>query len=424
MPPAACYPRLSGLLPLLLLAGCGSAAARTVSVTDDAGLKKAIASARAGDRITLAPGSYGPIDMNGRRIGGAPVTLTGRDARIAAVALLDARGWSLEGLTIGGAYQGRFRVIHIQNSEDVGIRNNLIHGRNVNNDPWDDHGNGIGVRNSQRIEVTGNRFRDLYLGFIAGTSSDIRFEGNSLAFVREGSNWASVKNATIRCNRFSHFFPDWTKKEHPDAIQGWFNNGSGGNENFLIEGNAILTGGPRAVQGIFLAGSYVPNGKPENRMRNFTIRDNIYYGSSHHGITLSGAENFVVERNTILPSPHAQQARTPDRSADGRRSRGFAPVIKVIGDVSTGRISGNIVGTIAAPPSVQPDGNERVKRVSNGGKAWSRIFATPPTGDDPPVAHFIAKDDVGARPICGKLLPNPVDLASGLDPTMAEWPGS
>jgi hypothetical protein len=414
---------LAGLLPLLLLAGCSDATARTLPVSDDAGLKKAIAAARAGDRITLAPGSYGPIDMNGRKIEGAPVTLSGQGARIAAIALLDARGWAIDGLTVGGAFQGGFRVIHIQDSSDISIRNNLIHGLNVNNDPWDDRGNGIGVRNGRRIEVVGNRFRDIYLGFVAGNSADIRFEGNSLAFVREGSNWVSVKNATIRCNRFSHFYPDWIKKEHPDAIQGWWNKGQGGNENFLIEGNAILTGGPRAVQGIFLAGSYMPKGDPANRMRNFTIRDNIYWGSSAHGITLSGAENFVIERNTILPSPHAQQETTPERSADGRRSRGFSPIIKVIGDVSTGRISGNIANFIAAPPTVEIGENRKFKRISERGRAWTKIFATPPAGDDPAFDSFAARDDVGARPICGNRLPPPIDLPSGLDPTSDAWPG-
>lgn len=416
--------RTLGLMPLLLLAGCSAAAARTISVNDDAGLQQAIATARAGDRIALAPGNYGPIDMNGRKIDGTPVTISGRGAKVAAIALLNARGWAIEGLTIGGAFQGGFRVIHIQDSSDISIRNNLIHGLNVNNDPWDDRGNGIGVRNGQRIEVTGNRFRDIYLGFVAGNSADIRFEGNSLAFVREGSNWVSVKNATIRCNRFSHFFPDWTKKEHPDAIQAWWNRGQGGNENFLIEGNVILMGGPRAVQGIFLAGSHGPKGIPENRMRNFTIRDNVYWGSSAHGITLSGADNFVVERNTILPSPHAQHEKSPERTADGRRSRGLNPIIKVIGDDSTGRISGNIVNFIAAPPTVEVGENQKFKRISENGRAWTRIFATPPAGDDPVLASFAPKVDQGARPICGKLLPPPIELPSGLDPTSAEWPGA
>jgi hypothetical protein len=418
-----CYSRLPALIPLLLLTGCSAAVARTIPVSDDAGLRKAIASARGGDRIQLAPGSYAVLEVRDRTIDGPPVVVSGKDAKVAAIGIVGSRGWTFEGLTLGGGYYGRSRVFYVESSSDVALRNSLLHGLSVNNDPWDDTGGGVGIRFSQRVEVSGNRFRDLGMGFVAGSSSDIRFEGNSIAFVREGSNWVSVKGATIRCNRFSHMFPNWLKKEHPDAIQGWWNK-DGGNENFLIEGNVILTGGPRAVQGIFLAGSYKPEGDPKNRMRNITIQDNIYYGSSQHAITVGGVENVLIKRNTVLPSPHAQQESVPVASEDGRRSRGLTPRIAVIGDVSTGLVEQNVTIMVRTPPSISPDNNVIVKRISNDGKAWAKLFPTPPVGEDPPLADFRTKGEFGARPVCGKLLPPPIDLPSGLDPSMAEWPGA
>lgn len=415
--------RASGQILLLMwLSSCGASTARSIPVADDDGLKKAIAAARSGDRIMLAPGVYAPIEILQRRIDGLPVIITGRDARIQAASFVKSSGWAIDGLTFGGSFQGGFRVVYIVNSSDIAVRNSLVHGLNLNNDPWDDRGIGINIMSSQRIHVDGNRFRDINVGFKVDNSADIKFEGNSIAFVREGSNWASVKNAIIRCNRFSHIYPRYGKKEHPDAIQSWWHRGHGGNEDFLIEGNAILTGGPRAVQGIFLAGSYGPKSLPENRMRNFVIRDNIYYGSAPHGITVAGAENFVIERNTILPSPHAQQEKTSDYSADGRRSKGFSPPIRVTGEESTGRIHDNIVNFIAPQPGVEVGSNQKFKRISNNGKAWRKIFPTPPVGDDPPLEHFAAKVDSGARLICGKSMPPPIALPSGLDPSMADWP--
>lgn len=410
------------LLLLIWLGSCGASTARTYPVADDEGLKKAIAGARSGDRIALAPGVYAPVEILQRRIDGPPVTVSGKDARIQTILILQSSGWAFDGLTFGGAFSSGARVVGIQNSSDIAVRNSLVHGQNPNNDPWDDRGNGIGVRFSERIEIIGNRFRDIYGAFIIGNSSDVRFEGNSIAFIREGTNWASIKKAVIRCNRFSHFYPRFDKKEHPDAIQSWWNRGHGGNEDFLIEGNAIMTGGPRAVQGIFLAGSHGSKSIPENRMRNFVIRDNIYYGSSPHGITVSGAEGFLIERNTVLPSPHAQQETPGERSADGRRSRGFSPPIRVVGAESTGRIQDNIVTFIAKQPAVEVGSNQMLKRMSNNGKAWSKIFATPPTGDDPPIEHFVGKGSAGARLVCGNVMPPPIDVPSGQDNSTADGP--
>lgn len=415
--------RACGHLALLLwLGSCNASTARTFPVASDEELRKAIAAARSGDRIILAAGVYAPVEILQRRIEGPPVIVTGKNARIEAASIVGSSGWAFDSLTFGGAFQGGFRVVYIVNSRDIAVQNSLVHGLNLNNDPWDDRGIGVNITSSQRVQVDGNRFRDINVGLKAENSTDVHFEGNSIAFVREGSNWASVKNATIRCNRFSHIYPRYGKKEHPDAIQSWWHRGHGGNEDFLIEGNAILTGGPRAVQGIFLAGSYGPKSLPENRMRNFVIRDNIYYGSAPHGITVAGAENFLIERNTVLPSPHAQQEITPDYSADGRRSKGFSPPIRVTGEESTGRIQDNIVNFIAPQPRVEVGSNRKFKRISNNGKAWKELFATPPSGDDPPIEHFAARGNAGARLICGKVMPPPVALPSGLDPSMADWP--
>ena len=406
------------LVPLLLLGGCNAATARTMAVADDEALRKAVATARAGDRIELASGSYAPVEIRNRRIEGAPVTITGKDARIAAIALVGSGGWAIDGITVGGATGQRARVIFIQDSADIAVRNSLVHGVNVNNDPWDDGSVGIGLRETQRVEITGNRLRDHGLGFVAATSSDVRFEGNSIAFVREGSNWTGVRNATIRCNRFSHVFPNWLRGEHPDVIQAWPGK-NGGSHDMLIEGNFLLLGGPRAVQGIFIQGEQRPVPTMEaGMMRNITVRDNVYYGSSRHGITIGGVSNVLIENNTVLPSPHAQQDNPPPRSADGRRSSALVPRITVQGSNSTGLVVANITPAVSILPPVEARDNVEITSRSKDGKAWAKQFAQPPSGDDPPDAAFVSKGKVGARPICGDLLPPPVDVPSGRNPSM------
>ena len=411
--------RLAALASALLLSACSAATAKTIVVRSDSELAKAVATAGPGDRIELQAGQYGPLLITNRRVANGIVTLTGKDATISNIELVRSEGWSFDGLTIGGAKGTRGRVVFILDSNRITVRNSLVHGITYNNDPWDSAEVGIGVRNGRTIEVTGNRFRDLYMAFVAGSSGDIRFEGNSIAYVREGSNWVAVKTASIRCNRFSHFYPNWIRKEHPDAMQGWWNK-DGNNENFLIEGNVLMLGGPRAIQGIFFAGARLPEHDHERgRLRNFTIRDNIYFGSSLHGISITGVENAVIERNTVLASPHAQQPNPPPRSEDGRRSSALVPRVRVLWDGATGLVTGNIAGKYQVAPLMEQTGNVTVPY--NRPKAWNKVLAGPVSGDDPALAAFTPRGDAGARPVCGSLLPSAVDAPSGPDPSMQEW---
>lgn len=403
----------------LLLCACSAATAKTIVARSDTELAEAVAAAGPGDRIELRPGRYGRLLITNRRIGNGSIIVTGKDATVSNIEIVRSEGWTIDGLTIGGAKGTRGRVVFIQDSSRISVRNSLVHGIIYNNDPWDSGEVGIGVRNGWNIDVTGNRFRDLAMAFVAGSSGDVRFEGNSVAYVREGSNWVAVKTASVRCNRFSHFYPNWIRKEHPDAMQGWWNK-DGNNENFLIEGNVLMLGGPRSIQGIFFAGARLPKDDHERgRLRNFTIRDNIYFGSSLHGISLSGVENAVLERNTVLASPHAQQPNPPSRSEDGRRSSALVPRIRILWDGSTGAVSGNIASKYQLPPLVQQQGNVTVPY--NRSKAWSKVVAGPVSGDDPALSAFVPHGDVGARAVCNELLPPPVDAPSGPDPSSPEW---
>jgi hypothetical protein len=418
----------------LLLAGCGGADARTITVTSDTELADAVAKARAGDRIQLAPGRYSQLRIANRRIEGAPVTIMGAASAdrptVANIDIDKSSGWSFDSLDVGGSSGRRGRVVMVTNSTDIAIRNNLIHGLTINNDPWDEDVTGIGVRNSERVEVSGNRLRDLGSGVSVAESSEVLFQGNSIAFVREGSHWVATRKATLRCNRISHMFPNLLRKEHPDAIQGWPNK-TGNNTDTLIEGNVLSLGGPRAVQGIFMEGRIAPPGSDQpGGIRNLIVRDNIYYGSSLHGISLGGLENALVERNTVLPSPHTQTEPPPVRSEDGRRSAAIVPRLRTVGDQISGIVRGNIAPRFTIEPGMQDANNLIVSGRSDGGKAWRKIFATPPTGDDPPLESFLVdpkspagKAGQGARAICGNLLPPAVGMPSGLDPSMASWPG-
>ena len=392
---------------------CGSAEARTISVATDAQLASAVAAARPGDRILLAPGSYQALRITGRKLSGEPAVLSGKGAILAFVQIFNSSGWSLDGLEIGGGFDERGRILRIGNGADILVSNSLIRGQNMNNYAWDDGGIGIGLRNADGVEIRGNRFREMKVAMSAGSSRNIRVTGNSFAYIREGINWVAVDGGVIRCNRFSHFQPNYAKREHPDALQFWQNNDGSAN-NTLIEGNFFSLGGPRAVHGIFGGGTQSAEKDPKFRMRNTPIRDNIYYGSALHGISLGGAENTVVERNTVIGSDHTETSPPPVRSADGRDSAALVPKIRIVGTNSSGRIVGNIASSFTIPAELPIEAaNNSTAQVRGGrGIPLKKIFLNPPTGPEPPPEAFLVnpasaagKAGQGARLICGAELP-------------------
>lgn len=396
---------------VLAATGCADADARTLAVSTDKELASAIASARSGDRITLAPGTYAPVNISNRTIEGEPVVVAGKGAVISHLGVFRSQGWHFDGLEIGGTLDPRGRVVRIENSKNVAVRNSLIRGQNMNGDPWDDTGFAFGLRFAEDISILSNRIRETYGAVMVGSSRNVSVAGNSIAYVREGINWVAVDGGEIRCNRISHIFPNYGLKEHPDAIQFWTNK-DGGSNDILIEGNFINTGGPRAVHGMLIAGAAKADSEPRMWQRNLTVRDNIYYGSALHGISIYGAKNAIIERNTVLGSDHAAKNPLPKRSADGRESAALVPKIRLVGDGSSGRAEGNIATSFTLPPPIVAQNNLQVSFRGTSGPKWKQVFQTPPTGSDPPLEAFVVdpasqagKAGQGARLVCGSLLP-------------------
>ena len=74
---------VAALVVLMMVPGC-TGSANDVNVTDDAGLRSAIANARPGDRILLAPGEYAGGMGFGAVQGaeGSPIVIAGADPAI------------------------------------------------------------------------------------------------------------------------------------------------------------------------------------------------------------------------------------------------------------------------------------------------------------------------------------------------------
>lgn len=174
---------------------------RVVEVADDEQLAEAISDAEPGDVITLAPGTYAPVEIRGEGTEDAPITLIGpQDAVFTGsgqdytVAVEDASHWQLVGFTVTGGGKGimvdagQFLVldsltvgetgdeaVHFRSSSsDNVIQRSLI--RNTGNaqpqygegvyvgsakSNWKRYGPGGGPDLSMRNRVLGNTFENI-----------------------------------------------------------------------------------------------------------------------------------------------------------------------------------------------------------------------------------------------------------------------
>lgn len=368
----------------LLLAGCSPVGARTLEVSNDLALAKAVAEAQAGDHIKLAPGIYGPLAIRNRRIDGAPVTVSGKGAHITSVYIARASGWTFDGIEFGQEPKGR--VFQIGSSSDISVRNSIFRGAEIDQNPRNEVTLGFEARFSERIEVSDSVFTGLArAGFIQG-SSEVRIEHNHIKYVREGFNIAGVEDLKIRGNMFELFYPKFDVGEHPDTIQFWNRRETRPSKNVEISENLMSLGGPRAVQGVFIGCE-----NPSVRYSSFLISRNIYFGSTVHGISGACIDELVIEHNVVVASENADVNKTII-SPDGSTRTGYMPRIR-INDSSGVNIRYNIV---MAPPG----GNHGTESIGNvdvkdaffrEGMPWEKALCCKrPKTENPGLSEFLS----------------------------------
>ncbi|MGW7354866.1 right-handed parallel beta-helix repeat-containing protein [Streptomyces sp. NPDC054784] len=179
-------------------------AADVVEVSDAAGLKDALASARPGDTIRLADGTYdGNFAATASGSESAPVTLTGSaDAVLTAgggygLHLDGASHWNLTGFTVTGGQKG----IVMDGANGVHIDSVTVHGLDMEGVHFRASSSDGSLRDST-IRDTGNDGRGMgegvYVGSAGGTddhSDRVVIEGNTLGPDIRGEN-IDVKEGT------------------------------------------------------------------------------------------------------------------------------------------------------------------------------------------------------------------------------------
>lgn len=303
---------------LATLAFAGAAEAADISVGDAHALDAAIARAAPGDRIVLAAGAYGDLVIGPRR-GAGMVTIAAADAAAApvfrSIFLRDADSVTLKGLAVihGLAIKPLSdRAIEIRRSADIRIEGLRVASAG-NGAPGDD-ANGLIIRDSRRVTVTGSQFSDVFRGVVLYDSDDVTVAGNS--FVRIGSDGVAARGArdlTIAGNSFSDFTPADPVKWHPDAIQLWSRGAPHANERIVIRGNVVRRGAGGATQGVFIK-------TPEIASRDILIENNRIEQSMGQGIFVENGAGVTIRGNVLVAvepvlHPPAIEVRAPFANA-------------------------------------------------------------------------------------------------------------
>jgi hypothetical protein len=384
---------LMAAIPWAALAA-GEAGKPLYRVSSRAELLAAIAAAGPGDTIRLKAGDYGDVSLRNRRYAGKRLTLVGDTADRPVLASLDLRqaaGVAVAGVRISGATSP---LVNMSGASDIVFAGNEVTGSNRNQDPWDDGSAGIHARTAQRVTIAQNLFEDIRVAAYVQRSSGVTIARNTARHVREGLNLAAVSNLDIVGNLFHSFSPLYPKKEHPDAIQFWTSGETEGSSDVRIANNVMLLGGCKAVQGIFVR-SETGEGLPNHvRHRNFTVSGNVYYGSSRHGITLSGIDGATVDNNVVVSTPFSEAGRVGAAATDPRCSGAMVPVLRTTKAMTDHSLSRNIVMHIDKTEARQAD---NIVVGSGRGANWTDLFAARPTADTPALEEFVTRTPSKAR---------------------------
>lgn len=304
------------LLTVAALALAGSAQAADLAVADARALGAAIARAAPGDRILLAPGSYGDLIIGPRR---GAIAIEAADAStppvFRSIFLRDADGVTLRNLAVvygAAANPLSDRAVEVRRCVDIRLEGLRIASAE-NGAPGDD-ANGLIIRESRRVTVASARMTDLFRGAAVYDSDHVTIAGAS--FTRIGSDGVvarGTRDLTVENNSFTDFTPADPVKWHPDAIQLWSRGAARANERIVIRNNVISRGEGGPTQGIFIK-------TPEIASRDIFIDGNRIEQSMGQGIFVQNADGVTIRNNTLvavepLLHPPAIEVRAPFANA-------------------------------------------------------------------------------------------------------------
>ena len=311
-----------------------TSAAAEVRVTDHAGLMEALSAASGGDRIVLAPGRYGKLDLSAKLFPWAAyasaVTIASENASqrgvFDTVSLSGVTNLHFNQVTFDYVYapgdKSHLNAVYVRGCSDIVIANSLFDGDEAKGTgtPADGYGTGRGltVEQSRRIRIEGNTFKTWLRGGIFSTTSDLTVIGNDMSDLRsDGMDFASVQNVLIEKNHIHDFRLAGGTGDHPDMIQFWTARTTEPSVNVTIRSNLLDQGAGGRSQSIFIRNDRVDRGLAGEEMyyRNVRIENNLIRNGHIHGITVGETDTLAIVANTLIQSVSVKEGGKVTRPA-------------------------------------------------------------------------------------------------------------
>ncbi len=318
----------------------------TVIVSNDTELASALASASAGQAIVLKDGTYSAFTLDGGSLNAPGLTIKAENPNgatlLGTTKVINFSGVSMQGLVFQAvepsgtqhSVAATASAMEVINSANVDLSGNTFQGYKIAQtitmsgytltpDNGLLGGQGLQIRGSDSVKVSGNEFTDLLHGvsFVQdtggrfGLSTNTVIENNYFHAIRvDGIRGTDHDNTLVSQNFFGNFTPfqidptDLTQepKDHSDFIQFWAYKSSGaqnaGVHNFTIENNLMYDPYGQSA-GVFGHMSNLTDAERANvSFDNFYIKNNVIVTAVINAITLGSVNGGEISGNTLLPN--------------------------------------------------------------------------------------------------------------------------
>jgi parallel beta-helix repeat protein len=336
--------------------------AKTILVSTSAELYQALKSATGGETVLLKAGNYGSLSLGAKSdfdiTFPATVTIASADAAKPAVftglALSGAANLAIRNVTFDYTYKAGdiddFRPFEIRNgSSNIAITGSTFAGDVASGLSETANGfgrgNGLSVRDSANVTVSGNEFFSWKRGLVVANTGNVTVTNNEVHDIRsDGMNFAAVQNVRIEGNYFHDFRASYAAGDHRDMIQFWTTGTTKPSTDIVIRNNRLDIGEGSYTQSIFMRNEAVDTGLAGTEMyyRNVLIENNTIYNGHLHGITVGATAGLTIRNNSVLA---VSDENNPDQSS----SAVWVPTIRVAAAATKVVIEANAVAEITGP---------------------------------------------------------------------------
>lgn len=268
----------------------------------------ALRSARGGETLLLSDGNFGVLKVG--KAFTSPVTIRSADPSSPAC-FTDLRLDGAANVTLAGLV---FDYAFSPGDKDAISRFNINKSRNIiiSDSVFDGdykagigHGRGLHIKNSVSVTLSGNVFRKWWKAVTGSYDVNLALLRNQIYDIRaDGMMFTGIEGLRIEGN-WVHSFRASSGRDHRDMLQ-ITRSSNRRSTDIVIRDNIFDMGAGDYTQTIFMGKSGKNLSDPLLRHQNVLIENNVIYNAHTHGISVTGADNLSIRKNSVIRVPLAK----------------------------------------------------------------------------------------------------------------------